>query len=158
MFDFLDQVPEQWRPYAAVAFAITLGSMLAWQFVRGRREGKAPTVEPATQFAGYVAAAAKITSDGPIEKLGEGIGLLIQQQIRANVVLEAHTKKQGQTAIALFALSRHIGRLADAYEAHLKAEQTADEIEEKAQALFERRLAQDREQEAPRPRARKADT
>jgi hypothetical protein len=55
---------------------------------------------------------------------------LVQQQVRTNIHLE-------RCAIAM-------ERATAAYEGHLAAEATQEEIEEKAQQLFERRLAEQR--------------
>jgi hypothetical protein len=141
-FDGLGLSPWQ-ISFATIVFIAATAILSAWATRQGRTETVEKPVVRNYAFNG------QLTDMGPVRELIEGQGLLYQQMVRTNLALDAHTKKQGQTAIALQAISRQIGRLASSYEGHLAAEQTQDKIEEAAQALFERRLAQQRSQEQP---------
>jgi hypothetical protein len=49
---------------------------------------------------------------GRVKELIEQVGLAFQQAVRTNMHLESHTKKQGQTAIAIQNLAKQVGRFA----------------------------------------------
>lgn len=101
-------------------FVAVVAIFSGWSLVFGKKPAKTETKE--------FSMAGQLADMGPIRELVEGVGLLVQQMIRTNVVLE---------------------RLATTFEDRIEAEETQEKIEEKAQALFERRLAQDREATDP---------
>ena len=110
-------------------FVAIVAIFSGWSLVFGKKPAKSETKE--------FSMAGQLADMGPVKELVEDVGLLIQQMVRTNVVLE---------------------RLATAFEERIEAEETQEKIEEKAQALFERRLAQERDAaEPPRRPPRKTE-
>lgn len=138
MLDFLEQVPAEWRPFALFIFVALGAGGAALSYLRGKKTGpEAPKVQ---EFY----ATGTLYDMGPVKELVEQTGLLVQQQVRTNMHLEAHTRKQGQTALALHALARQVGRLADAYEAQITADRNDAEIEDEVDRRVERQLRERR--------------
>lgn len=117
-------------------FVIAVGVFTAWSHVRGKSIPKPRAAE--------FSMSGQLSDMGPVKELVEQTGLLVQQQVRTNMHLEAHTKKQGQTALALHALARQVGRLADAYEAQITADRNDAEIEDEVDRRLERQLRERR--------------
>lgn len=135
--DGLDQIPSQYQPIAGMVFAIIVAVGSAIVFLRGRREG-APKPKVQEFYA-----AGQLADMGPVKELVEQTGLLVQQQVRTNMHLEA-------VAVAL-------KNAATLYEGQLEAQATQEEVEARAQQLFERRLAEERPPRR-RPARRKPST
>jgi Xaa-Pro aminopeptidase len=87
--------------------------------------GKKPAKTEATEFA----VAGQLADMGPVKALIEQTGLLVQQQVRTNMHLEATAKAQEEAAKALT-------KFADTYEHRMEDEQREKEIAEEV----ERRL------------------
>ncbi|MDB5540508.1 MAG: hypothetical protein JWQ89_2235 [Devosia sp.] len=117
-------IPQEYTGFATVAFVILAAGFAAYSRTIGKKEG--PDRPKVQEFY----AAGQLADMGPVKELVEGVGLLIQQQVRTNMHLEA-------TADA-------IKGLAKLYEEHLEAQATQEEVEDRAQQLFERRLAEER--------------
>lgn len=102
--EWLSQIPEAFRDFAAVIFAVVIAAGAAFNYLRGKKQGpEAPKVQ---EFFG------KMSEMGPIEKLVENTGLLVQQQLRTNVALEASAKSQAKSA-------NELSRAAEAFEQYL---------------------------------------
>lgn len=110
-----------------LVFVVAVGLFAAWSVIFGRKPPKEHTKE--------FSLAGQLADMGPVKELVEGVGLLIQQQVRTNIHLEA-------VAVTLKSV-------AELYEDHLKAQATQEEVEERAQQLFERRLAEQRPKRRP---------
>lgn len=78
--------------------------------------GKKPKEEP-KEFA----VAGQLADMGPVKELIEGVGLLVQQQVRTNMHLEANAKALDKAADALT-------RFAEAYLHRVEDEQREKEI------------------------------
>lgn len=113
--------------YLSTAFLIAVGIFTAWSHVRGRAAPK--------QRSSEFAMAGQLADMGPVKELVEQTGLLVQQQVRTNMHLEA--------------VATAIKEVAELYRAEMKAHASQEEVERLAQQLFERRLA---EQRPPRRR------
>lgn len=103
-------------------FVVAVAVFTAWSHVKG----KATPRQKSTEFS----MAGQLADMGPVKELVEQTGLLVQQQVRTNMHLEA--------------VAKSMEGLAGLYEAHLEALATQEEVEERAQQLFERRLAEHR--------------
>ncbi|MCW5722774.1 MAG: hypothetical protein KIS86_16685 [Devosia sp.] len=120
MLDFLEHIPPDWRPFALFVFIIVGAGGAALSYLRGKKVGPETKVQESAVFG-------QLADMGPVKELIEQTGLLMQQQVRTNIHLEA-------VAVAL-------KRFADAYEHRIEDEQREKEIEEEVQ----RRLAKSRE-------------
>lgn len=132
---------EDMQKIATFLFVLFVSFFGAKQYVKGKKEQPPKT----TEFA-VAGGAAHLMDMGPIKELIEHVGLLVQQQVRTNMSLEAHTEGQVETAAALRQLASQVSRLADAYEGELKAEASERQLEE-----IERRLAERLLGHQPRP-------
>lgn len=103
-------------------FVVAVAVFTAWSHVRGKVAPKARSAE--------FSMSGQLADMGPVKELVEQTGLLVQQQVRTNMHLEA--------------VAKSMEGLAGLYEAHLEALATQEEVEERAQQLFERRLAEHR--------------
>lgn len=103
-------------------FVLAVGVFTAWSHVRGKAVPRPKAAE--FNIAGQLA------DMGPVKELIEQTGLLVQQQVRTNIHLEA----------ACVALKR----LADAYEAELAAERNEAEIETEVERRLEKQLRERR--------------
>jgi hypothetical protein len=113
MLDFLDQIPVEWRPLALVVFIVVGAGGAALSYLRGKKAGpEAPKVQ---EF--YAAGA--LHDMGPVKELVEGVGLLVQQQIKANIHAEATAKA--------------INRLANTIDGQIEEERREKEIAEEVQ-------------------------
>lgn len=120
MLDFLETIPVEWRPLALLIFVVGGGVSAVLTYHRGRKAGpEAPKVQ---EFY----ASGQLADMGPIKELVETAGLLMQQQVRTNMQLEATAKA--------------ISYLGQVFEAHLSEERREREIaEEVARQLKEKR-------------------
>lgn len=78
--EWLDSIPEGLRGFAVIGFVLAGAAYAIWSSRRGVREG-----EPKMQ---EFAVAGQLADMGPVRELIEGVGLLIQQMVRTNLVLE----------------------------------------------------------------------
>lgn len=115
-----------------VFFVLIIAAYSAFSYINGR---KVPAKVETKEFA----LAGQLADMGPVKELIEQTGLVFQQAVRTNMHLEAHTKKQGQTALAIQSLAKQVGRLADAYEAHMADEQREREIDEEVERRIRER-------------------
>lgn len=106
-------LPAEWQPIAAVLFGLALAVFAAWSRIFGKKEG--PPAAKVQEFA----VAGQFADMGPVKELIEGVGLLVQQQIKANIHAQA-------TADA-------ISRLADTVEAQIEEARREKEIAEEVQ-------------------------
>lgn len=106
-------------------FVLAVGVFTAWSHVRGKAAPRPKSAE--FNIAGQLA------DMGPVKELMEQTGLLVQQQVRTNIHLEA-------VAVAM-------KRLADAYEAELAAERNEAEIETEVERRLEKQLRERRGRE-----------
>jgi hypothetical protein len=127
--DGLEKLPPDIQQIVGVVFGVVVALWAAYVFIKGTLLG--PPAPKVTEFG----ITGQLADMGPIKELVEQTGLLVQQQVRTNIHLEA-------VAVA-------IKRGADAYEAELAAERNEAEIE----AEVERRL--DRQLKERRARARR---
>lgn len=130
MLDFLEIIPAEWRPMALFIFVVGGALSAVLTYHRGKRAG--PEKPRVQEFY----AAGQLADMGPVKELVEQTGLLIQQQLRTNLALE-------RCAVAM-------ENATAAYQGQIAHQATQDEVEERAQQLFERRLAAER----PKPRRR----
>lgn len=120
--------------FLTTAFVVAVAVFSAWSHVKGKSAPK----QKSTEFS----MAGELSDMGPIKELIEQTGLLVQQQVRTNIHLEA--------------MATTIKEVAELYRAEMKAHANQEEVEERAQQMFERRLAEDRP--AHRPVRRKPTT
>jgi len=118
-----------------LVFVICVGAFAAWSLIFGKK----PRATETREFS----LAGQLADMGPVKELVEQTGLLVQQQVRTNMHLEA-------VAVAL-------KNAATLYEGQLEAQATQEEVEARAQQLFERRLAEERPPRR-RPARRKPST
>ncbi len=105
-----------------LVFVICVGAFAAWSLIFGKKPRSTETKE--------FSLAGQLADMGPVKELVEQTGLLVQQQVRTNIHLEA-------VALAL-------KNAATLYEGQLEAQATQEAAEKLAQQLFERRLAEER--------------
>src|SRR5690606_21175757 len=117
----MESIPADFQWLGGAAFAIAIAVLAAWSKVFGKKEG------PATPKVQEFSVSGQLADMGPVKELIEQTGLLMQQQVRTNIHLEA-------VAVAL-------KRFADAYEHRIEDEQREREIADEV----ERRLAKSRE-------------
>ncbi len=103
-------------------FLVAVGVFTAWSHVRGRAAPKPKAAE--------FSMSGELSDMGPVKELVEKTGLLVQQQVRTNMHLEA-------VAVALKAA-------ADAYAGQLAADRNEQDIEDEVQRRFERELERER--------------
>lgn len=103
-------LPAEWQGLAAIAFVVSMAVFAAWARTFGKKEG--PPAPKVQEFY----AAGQLADMGPVKELVEGVGLLMQQQVRTNIALE-------ETAKA-------IAHLCAVFEAHLEEERREREIAE----------------------------
>jgi len=83
MLDFLESIPAEWRPLALMVFVIGGGVSAVLTYHRGKKAG--PEQPKVQEFY----AAGQLADMGPVKELVETAGLLVQQQVRTNIHLEA---------------------------------------------------------------------
>ena len=116
----MESIPAEFQWIGGAAFAIAVAVLAAWSRFSGKKEGpEAPKVQ---EFY----ASGQLADMGPVKELVEQAGLLLQQQVRTNIHLEA-------VAVALT-------KFADTYAHRVEDEQREKEIEEEV----ERRLEMER--------------
>lgn len=106
-------LPPEWQQLAAVAFVIGLGLFAAWARFFGKKEG--PPAPKVQEFY----ASGHLADMGPVKELVEGVGLLMQQQVRTNIALED--------------MAKAINRLAGVVEAQIEEARREKEIAEEVQ-------------------------
>ena len=79
----MDSIPAEFQWVGGVAFAIAIGVLAAWSKVFGKKEG--PPAPKVQEFA----VSGQLADMGPVKELIESVGLLVQQQVRTNIHLEA---------------------------------------------------------------------
>lgn len=122
MLDFLSQIPDEWRPLALLIFVVGGAVSAVMTYHKGKKAG------PETQKVQEFAVSGQLADMGPVKELIEGVGLLVQQMVRANInteamtkAIEANTKVEAEAAAAL-------NRFADAYLHRVEDEQREKEI------------------------------
>jgi len=101
-------LPAEWQAPAAVLFGICMVVFAAWARVFGTKEG--PPQPKVQEFA----LSGQLADMGPVKELIEGVGLLVQQQIKANMHSEATAKA--------------LTKFAELYEHRVEDEQREKEI------------------------------
>jgi len=109
MLDFLDSIPAEWRPFAVVIFVLFGGSGAVAAYVRGKKIG--PESAKVHEFA----MTGQLSDMGPVRELVETTGLLVQQQIRTNMALEA--------------LAAEARKATEAYAGHLREVEIEEEVQ-----------------------------
>ena len=137
--DWLDSIPADFRGLAIVVFVIGSSLLAAWSSRRGAREpdDQQPKVR---EFA----VTGQLADMGPVRQLIEDAGLLIQQQVKTNVLLERLS----------VSLEKAIGE----WQAAREEADREDEIERRAQERAKELAADLVEQERRRPGRRTSDT
>ncbi len=115
MLDFLSQIPDEWRPLALLIFVVGGAVSAVMTYHKGKKAG--PEAQKVQEFA----LSGQLADMGPVKELIEQTGLLVQQQIRTNIQLEATAKAQQDSAEALT-------KFADAYLHRVEDEQREKEI------------------------------
>ncbi len=114
MNELLEAIPEAWRPLALVIF-ITVGAVgTALTYIRGQKKG------PETPKVQEFYASGGIYDMGPVKELVEQTGLLYQQQVRTNVLLEGLIEVASEAT--------------EAYAKHLQDVEIEDEVERRLKA------------------------
>lgn len=85
-------LPTEWQGVAAAVFVVTMAILAAWARFFGKKEG--PPAPKVQEFY----AAGQLADMGPVKELVEGVGLLMQQQVRTNIALEETAKAQTHLA------------------------------------------------------------
>jgi hypothetical protein len=105
----------QLQTLATIAFVIALAVFAAYSRTIGKKEG--PPQPKVQEFY----ASGQFADMGPVRELLEQAGLLFQQQVRTNMLMEASAKAQQQSADALTKFS-------NAYEHRIESEEREKEI------------------------------
>lgn len=121
------------------AFVIGIAIFSAWSHVFARRQSPKPAVSAVKEFH----AAAQLADMGPVKELVEGQGLLIQQQVRTNIALEAVAKAVERTAV-----------VAEAYIEDRQRERAERDLDEEVKRRVAEALAERDEPERPRRTSR----
>lgn len=109
----LSFLPAEWQGAAAAVFILCMIVFAAWSHVFGKKEGpKEPKVK---EFA----VSGQLADMTPVKELVECVGLLIQQQVRTNIHLEA--------------VSKALGNVADTIHAQIEEQRREKEIAEEVQ-------------------------
>lgn len=103
----LEGLPADWQGPATAIFIIAAALFAAWARVFGKKE---PPPSKVQEFY----AAGSLADMGPVKELVETAGLLMQQQVRTNMHLEA--------------VAKALTKFADAYEERMEGEQREKEI------------------------------
>jgi len=104
----VSSLPVEWQAPAAILFFVLMAIFAAWARVFGKKEG------PPTPKVQEFALSGQFADMGPVKELIEGVGLLIQQQIKANMHSEATAKA--------------LTKFAELYEHRVEDEQREKEI------------------------------
>ncbi|MGN6487326.1 MAG: hypothetical protein ACTHLT_05845 [Devosia sp.] len=110
------------QAFGSLVFVVAVGLFAAWSVIFGRKAPKEQTKE--------FALAGQLADMGPVKELVEQTGLLVQQQVRTNIHLEA--------------VARALQAAADAYAGEIAAERNEHAIEEEVQRRFEREMERER--------------
>jgi hypothetical protein len=105
-----------------LVFAVAVSLFAAWSLIFGRKPAKEQTKE--------FALTGQLADMGPVKELVEGVGLLIQQQVRTNIHLEG--------------CARALQAAADAYAGELAAERNEAEMEAEVERRVEKQLRERR--------------
>lgn len=127
----LNLSPEQ-TGLATLIVIIAGGIFAGWARVFGKKEG-APTPKVQEFYAG-----GQLADMGPVKELVEGQGLLIQQQVRTNLALEAVAKAVERTAV-----------VAEAYIEDRQKERADKDLEEEVRRRVAEAIAARDEAERP---------
>lgn len=101
-------LPAEWQAPVAVLFAVSMVLFAAWARVFGKKEG--PPAPKVQEFA----MSGQLADMGPVKELVESVGLLVHQQVRTNMAIEANTKA--------------ITHIAGVFESNMEAERRDREI------------------------------
>lgn len=110
-------------------FVIAVAVFAAWSTVFGRK----PKATETREFS----VSGQLADMSPVKELVEQTGLLVQQQVRTNMVLE-------RVAGGLEACAKALQAASEAYAGEIAARATEEEIEERAQLKFEREMERER--------------
>lgn len=114
----IEGLPAEWQTVATVVFAIGAGIFAAWSKIFGKKQG------PETPKVQEFALSGQLADMGPVKELIEGVGLLMQQQVRTNMHLET--------------AANALTKFAETYEHRMEDEQREKEIADEV----DRRLRQ----------------
>jgi len=124
----MESITAEFQWVGGIAFTVAIAVLTARSYMSGKKEAPSKVQE--------FAVSGQLADMGPIKELIEGVGLLVQQMVRANInseamtkAIEANTKVEAEAAAAL-------NRFADAYLHRVEDEQREKEITEEV----ERRL------------------
>lgn len=109
----LSFLPAEWQGAAAGLFVLCMIVFAAWAHVFGKKEG--PREPKVKEFA----VSGQLADMGPVRELVEGVGLLMQQQVRTNLALED--------------VAKSINRLAAVVESQIEEARREKEIAEEVQ-------------------------
>ena len=104
----MESIPAEFQWIGGLAFTVAVAVLAAWSRFSGKKQG--PEQPKIQEFA----LSGQLADMGPVKELIEGVGLLVQQMVRANM----HAEK---TADALT-------RFAELYEHRMEDEQREKEI------------------------------
>lgn len=111
-------LPAEWQGIAAAVFVAAMGIFAAWARFFGKKEG--PPAPKVQEFY----ASGHLADMGPVKELVEGVGLLMQQQVRTNIALEEMAK----------AVNRLSGVLEDQIEEARREKEIAEEVKRQLNA------------------------
>lgn len=114
MQELLNAIPDTWRPFALLIFIVVGAGGTALTFIRGQKHG------PETAKVQEFAVTGQLSDMGPVKELVEIMGLLVQQQIRTNIVLEG--------------LAESADKGVEAYSKHLQEVAIEEEVERRLEA------------------------
>lgn len=114
----LEGLPVEWQGPATALFVIISVLIAAWARVFGKKE-----TPPAKVQEFY--AAGQLADMGPVKELVEGVGLLIQQQVKTNLHLEA----------CALALTKFADTYAHRMEDEQREKEIADEVDRRLREL-----------------------
>ncbi len=106
----MESIPTEFQWIGGVAFAVSIAFLAARSHFAGKKEG--PPAPKVQEFY----ASGQLADMGPVKELVETAGLLLHQQVRTNIHLEASANALKQ--------------FADAYEHRIADEQREREIAE----------------------------
>lgn len=119
--EWFDSLPERMQFYAGPVFIVFVSIGAALSYLRSKKMGPA---QPKVQ---EFYASGALSDMGPVKELVEQTGLLVQQQVRANLALEA--------------CALNIGRLCDLFGQHLadlREQREEDDLRDAEQRGYDR--------------------
>lgn len=115
----MESIPAEFQWVGGVAFAIAIAFLAARSHFAGKKDG--PAAPKVQEFY----AAGQLADMGPVKELVETAGLLMQQQVRTNIHLEA--------------VAKALTKFAETYEHRIEDEQRekdiADEVDRRLRKM-----------------------